>query len=369
MRITAISVLLCLLACLPACRKHEDAAPADSARQQKNGAAPEPASGPVKQLILLYTGDTLSIPEANDDYHPPQGGLGALVKAITDYEGQILYYNQQRVENEGGDPTQIRADFERGMIGDNPFVLLDYGLWERPNDASGDMFVKLYLDMFSQLHYTAIGCALYLKLTPERRQQYARILPAQTSLLLSAGELPDAAWPTVNCVTRELYGKRWGVAAIPIPVIAPGAPQEMVKQALAQLNNSADAAYAALRAKGCNYSILLAPSGPKEFYAEVAQSKRFTVVIGGHPASSSSVGRYAMPAGALVLPALNGGGRELGICHLSITAGGDKPYQYYFTRQACTDDGSAVYPYRRQVQAAVARHAAAVAQRKAKTAH
>ncbi len=321
----------------------------------------------MKQLILLYTGDTLSIPEANDDYTPPQGGLGALVKAITDYEGQILYYNQQRVENEGGDAALIRADFERGMLGDNPFMLLDYGLWERPNDAAGEHYVKLYMDMFTKLHYTAAGCALYLKLSPELRRQYARHTPQPTCLLLSAGQ-PDGAWPAVECITRELYGKRWGVVSLPAPAITPAAPQEMLQQALAQLNAYADAAEAVLQAKGCTYSILLAPGGPKQFYAELAQSQRFTVVLGGHPAASAGVGRSPMPAGALVLPALNGGGRELGICHLSFTAGGDRPAACFFTRQVCTDDGSATYPYRQQVQAAVTAHAAATAQRKAEPA-
>lgn len=377
MRVLALTYLVyscCLLALLPACRERphtaDGAAQPVGAGEQQPSAAGQPTDGAaIRQLILLYTGDTLSIPQANDDYAPPEGGIGALVKAITDYEGQILYYNQQRVANAGGDASLVRADFERGMLGDNPFMLLDYGLWERPNDPAGQLYVKLFFDMLDQLHYTAAGCTLYPKLSAEILRQYAQLKPKKASLVLSTGAGAETPLAPLACVTRELYGQRWGVVGIPAPVVTPAAPAQMLAQAQSQLADSAAAAEAVLRDYGCTYSILLAPGGPPEFYAELARSKRFTVVLGGHPAAAVGVGRYPWPAGALILPALNGGGRELGICHVSFAAGGGTPSEYFFTRQACTDEGAAVFPYRQQVAAAVAEHAAAKARLKGRPAN
>ena len=70
--------------------------------------APRMAGGP-KQLILIYSGETLSIPETNRDYNPPEGGLPALAHQILSYESVIMDFTRARVASEGGDPGQNQS--------------------------------------------------------------------------------------------------------------------------------------------------------------------------------------------------------------------------------------------------------------------
>ena len=363
--IAVVAAILCALALCNACKDKGGAsttpgAKAGSAQLPPDQAysAPTPSqSGAPRQLILFYTGDTLSIPEANKDYHPHQGGLPALVNAITSAQSQILRYNQLRVQNEGGDAGMVRADYERGLIGDNPYMLLDYGLWERPKDAAGGLYVELYFNMYKLIHYTAVCSALYDSLAAERWQQYITIAPKGFRLLNTAGTARGTTLPTVPIITRELYGEKWGVVAVPTA----GAAEEALEQSAQQLQEKMQAyieqAAAVLQKNRCTRSILLASGAPRTFYQQLAQDKRFTVVIGAHPAVAAAVGYHEMPTGgALLLPALNGGGRELGVCHLCFTPAGDKPFVYSLERVICTDDGSPTYPFRKQVAAAVLAH-------------
>ena len=90
---------------------------AGAQHQAGGGGASEvmPPVGPPKQLIIIYSGETLSIPNENQSYTPAEGGLPALVKEIGDYEAQIVDYARMRVMNEGGDASRVRADFTTGM--------------------------------------------------------------------------------------------------------------------------------------------------------------------------------------------------------------------------------------------------------------
>lgn len=373
-RLNALLVTaLCVPALLCACHEQRSHSSANSVPAAPSPAPPAadkseallPQNGPPRQLILFYTGDTLSIPEANADYRPPQGGLPALANAITAAQSQILRYNQLRVQNEGGDAGKVRADYEHGLIGDNPYMLLDYGLWERPKDTAGDIYVQLYLNMYKLLHYTAVSSALYDSLSAERWQQYAMVAPKGFQLLITAGVSRGATLPTVPIVTRELYGQKWGVVAIPIPDLAAGAPEQTAAQMTQQMQAYVEQAAAVLQHNGCTRAILLASGAPRTFYQQLAQDKRFTVVIGAHPAVAAAVGYHEMPtAGALLLPVLNGGGRELGVCHLCFTPAGDQPFVYSFERVVCTDDRSPTYPFRKQVASAVLAHKQTVAARK-----
>ena len=85
-----------------------------------------------------------------------------------------------------------------------------------------------------------------------------------------------------------------------------------------------------------------------------------TLWLFGAPQSRGvSDGYGEMPAaGALLLPALTANGREIGVCHLYYTDGGDRPVQYYFSRKPCIDDLQSPLPFRDQVTEALAEHQA-----------
>jgi hypothetical protein len=364
LRITLLILLLWLLIPVAACRYQHggSAIPSAGGQAQHTGTtadsrSAELATGPIKQLIIIYTGDTLSIPEANDDYKPPEGGLSGLYNAITAYEGQILRFNQLRVENEGGDASQVRADFDAGMLGDNPFMLLDYGYWERPNDVAGELLVKLYLEMYTKLRFTAVASTLNNQLQPQQWRAYKSVAPTSFHLLLSAGAPALDAIASDPIVTRELYGAKWGVVSIPVPAVASVPPQEIEQVALKEMQGYVEAAAAKLKQARCQYSVLLATGGPASLYQALQQDKRFTVVLGAPVRNSAKTGYGACPAsGPLMLPALEGGGRELAACHLIYPPAGSRPSQYNLVRLRCTDDGKQPYPYRKQVKAAVAKH-------------
>jgi hypothetical protein len=212
--------------------------------------------------------------------------------------------------------------------------------------------------MYKLMHYTAVNSALYDTLSAERWQQYAAVAPEGFGLLITAGAPLGTGLPTMPIVTRQLYGQKWGVVAVPIPSVAVGSIDEMALQLTAKMQAYVEQAAAVLQQNGCARAILLAPGAPRTFYKMLAQDKRFTVVLGAHPALAAAVGYHEMPGGgALLLPALNGGGRELGVCHLCFTPSGDQPFVYSFERIVCADDGRQPYPFRKQVAAAVAAYA------------
>jgi len=316
---------------------------------QAGGASTEAGAAP-KQLILIYTGDTLSIARANGDYTPPQGGLAALAAAIGDYESQIVDYNRKRVENAGGDASKVRADFASGMLGDNPYLLLDYGGWERPNDPFGDMFVGLYFRLYTDLRYFAVGGKLYEQLAGERWAQYAALTP-WPPLVVSAGQPQSGAPAAVPLMTREVYGQRWGVVMAPLPSLKDSDPDARMSQFVEQ-------SAGVLHSSGCRFGVLLAAGGPDSLYKELAKDRRFTVVIGCKLRQAAAPGFGVMPRdGALLLPELQGGGRELGVCHVIWPDKGELPEAYHFELLKVEDDLTKPYPYRQLVHDTNVRHA------------
>ena len=337
----------------------EAEAPAEADASEAAAMPPEPPAelGSPRQLILIYSGDTLARAEANLDVSPPEGGLCALAATIVDYQGQIAEYNRRRVENSGGDPTGLGVDYERSLLGEHPYMLLDYGGWGRPNDFAGAPYVELYLAMFEALAYTAVGDKLYARLQPERWQAYRRVAPEEFRLLVSAGERRQDALPAVEIVTREVYGKRWGIVSVPLP--PPDDPDP-----LASGRQYVESAAALLAQHGCDYSVLLMSEGPSSLYQTLADEAegsglKFTVVIGAPPGLAADDGYYGSvetTKGAMLLPELTGGGREIGVCHLYFSELGDKPEMYYFSRKPCLDDIQQPWPFRPQVAEAVTEH-------------
>lgn len=306
-------------------------------------------AAPPKQLILIYTGHTLSRPDTLREFVPAEGGLSALTASILDYEAQITDFNRRRVLNEGGNADEIRTDLERGFLGDHPFMLFDYGGWSRQNDFLGDIYVALYLRMFSALKYTGVGCLRFTRLPPERWEAYRQQAPEDFKLLVSAGQPQGETIPVVNLITREVHGGLWGAAALPIP------PKEDDPQAA--LEEYIEQAAALLDGAGCKFRILLFADGLPSLYDRLAKDTRFDVVIGVPPPRGVPDGYGEMPSGgALLLPSLSANGREFGVCHLYYTESGDRPVQYYYSRKPCYDDLHSPLPFRNQVAEAVAEH-------------
>lgn len=377
MRGLKFAVLLAALA-LSGCPSPEDAArqapqPAPAAVDgagPKAGASPEteaavpppvPELAAPRQLILIYSGDTLSRAGPSLDQSPPEGGLCALAATIADYQGMMVEFNRRRVENAGQDASHLRVDYDAGLLGEHPYMLLDYGGWTRPNDFAGAPYVELYLRMFEALAYTAVGCKLYQRLPAERWDAYTERPPDRFRLLVSAGELRAEALPSVPIVTREVRGRRWGIVHVPLPSdpgpAAFNSPEEHIGQQAAQLDGYVTEAAGRLADNECDYSILLLSEGPSSLYRELAEEAPFTVIIGAPPALSVPEGQGLMPSrGALLLPTLTGNGREIGVCHVYFTETGDKPEMYYFSLKPCIDDVNQPWPFRPQVAEAQAEH-------------
>jgi len=325
-------------------------------------AAPEPwdpevpGAGIVGQFIIIYSGDTLSIPLPHQDFEPPQGGLGALAGGITDYAAQIVDYNRMRIINEGGDPAGLKTDLVNGFLGEHPFVVVDYGGWERPNDPFGDLYVAPYLTMFKALKYTAVGCRLYEQLSPELWDSYIASATDTPALLASAGTPPGETLAVTDCIEREVRGETWKILSLPLPDL------EFEDQP-ARLLSDWDSL-----AKGHGLdkapSILLVSGAPGPFYTELAADPRASVVIGA-PQSKSVMEGYGEiePGEPLLLPVIDPGGRSVGVCHLYYYDDGDnRPDMYFLTKWICVDDLARPLPFRNQVANAVQQHRIAVAE-------
>jgi len=296
----------------------------------------------------MYTGDTLSAVQAPEGFDPPQGGIPALANAIGEYQRKIVTYNQLRVADAGGDPTTVRADRENGMLGEHPYLLLDYGGWERPNDYAGAPYVGLCLRFFKDYGYSAVGSTLYRRLEPERWQQYAAV-DSGVKLLVSAGEELGDALPSVRFATREVHGSLWCIVCVPLPRIDDD-PFERIRQ-------YADEAWDTVLRARAQYSILLLAGGPDQLYRDLGEDGRFTLVIGA-PAKLALMPGYGdvVPQRTLLLPDLHPSGRQLGICHLQFGNDGSAPTKYHLLLNDCIEDESQPYPYRTQAQEAVASH-------------
>jgi hypothetical protein len=322
-----------------------------------NGQA-QPAA-PIKQLILLYTGDTLSAaaPINNNDEAGSilrQGGVSALSAALLEYQRSITALTRQRILDQGGDASGIKADSTAGVLGEHPYLLLDYGGWEREEDSAGAPLVRLQLRMYDYFKYAAVGIKLYQRLDSAQWQAYGKDgYPA--GLLNSAGPQRSAAPAAQRVVTRKVHGAKWGIASVPLP------PKE--GDPFGAIDDYVEQAAQALADAGCQYRILLCPGGPKELYQRLAKDKRFTVVIGANPPGlCASEGIAKLPAdGPLLLPELEWGGQQFGACHLIYPTDGAAPTEYNFSLHKVIDDMESPYPYRKQVAEALAEHRTAPA--------
>jgi hypothetical protein len=312
-----------------------------------------PPTGPPKQVILFYTGDTLSTVQPKRSVGAAEGGLCALAEAIGAYQNQLVDLNRVRVENEGGDPSIVRADLDAGMLGEHPYLLMDYGGWERPNDFAGSEYVALYFRFFTDYHYCAVAGRLYQDLKPERWQAYSE-LDYPPTLLVTGPAAKPGALACQPLVTRKLHGQLWGIAAPPLPATdQPRTPEEL----LAELRQSLDAAQARFTQAGCAFSIVLLGGAPTDIYREQVQGAPFTVIIGCDRRTGVREGYGEMPEhGPLMLPEVDGSGRGAAVCHLYFEPNGDKPVMYYFTLLHCEDDETQPWPYRHLVREAVQRH-------------
>lgn len=343
----------------PASAGGEDVETANDGGAQASTASPDdlpgeffPEEGPPRQLVILYTGDTLSHVPPRRSLETTEGGLSALAHTIGDYQTQIVDLNRLRVGNEGGDPQAIKADLVAGLLGEHPFLLLDYGGWARPNDPAGDIYVQLYFRLFTDFHYSAVGSKLYFQLAPERWQAYTALDPAPR-LLATTPQVVDGALPRTDILIKAYHGTRWGIAAVPLPPLDSEDP-------LAELDDMLDYAQQMLRAAQCDYSILLMAEAPTHVYREHAESSPFTVIIGGGRREAVAEGYGELGDGALLLPELDPSGRELGVCHLYWPVDGDAPVMYLHTRPRCTDDETQPWPYRKLTRQASEDHAAAI---------
>jgi hypothetical protein len=308
----------------------------------------EAAEADLTQLIIMYTGDTMSAVQPPKGFDPPQGGIPALANAVAEYQRSIVYFNQLRVSEAGGDPSKIRADRAGGMLGEHPCLLLDYGGWERPNDDAGAHYVELYLTYLGDFGYAAAGSTLFARLAPERWEAYREVNPG-VDLLVSAGTAQGEPLPSTPAVTREVFGGLWCIVAVPLPRIADGDPFELIAQFVEE-------AWGQVEAAGADYSILMLAEGPGPLYRDLEADGRFTVIIGAPDRLAVKAGFGKLEPGAsLLLPELNPSGRQLGVCHLQYD--GDTPAGYHLLLTDCLEDASQAYPYRSQAAAAALAHA------------
>ena len=315
-----------------------------------------PVKGAPRQIILFYTGDTLSIPDANTSYTPPEGGVAALSQELLTYQRRIVQYNRERVESEVGDGTKITTDFENGLLGEHPYLLMDYGGWERINDPVGEIYVDVYAQFYDYFNFSAVGSKLYQEVSDEEWQKYRAAAP-ELKLLVSAGEHNANALESIEIVTRTAHGELWGIAAIPLPDVAGMAKEEAFPLIEKSFGEYVESAAAALATSGCKYSVLMAPGWGTAQYETIQDDPRFTVVIGAHPRVSAAEGYGDLHAGKpLLLPELTPRGRQLGVCHLYWPVAGSAPDMYYLTLRSVQDDQTQPYPYRTQVRDALIRH-------------
>lgn len=352
---------LCLLALLSACPlgggktpPEEPAGQSALARQGKPAAeAPKAEAEFVpaadKQLILFYTGDTFSQLAANVTYTPAEGGLPALAHALGEEQKRIVEYVQLRLQNEGQDPAQAKADAEQGLLGGHPYMLLDYGGWERIHDPQGDPYVAQYFQFFKDFHFTPV-CALNCDTAPEGLwERYARLPDAPYFLSCGAVAPPPRS---SKIYLRKIHGESWGLTAI--PYIETGSLDD--NSAITEIQRRIDAGQSALTGLRCKYMVLAAPNiRQRGVYDKLKEDSRFIAVIGGPPSMAPEEGFGKLGSGPLMLPALNGGGRELGICHFIYGESG-KPLEYNFRRVKVVEDNSAPYPYRQQCGDLIAAH-------------
>lgn len=359
MALTAM-LAVCLLLAAQSCREkpaQSGSKPPGTVAEAQNkepdsaGANKLAGKGP-RQILLMYTGDTISAVEPNRTYNPPEGGLPALAHTILEYEAEILELTRKRVANEGGDPEKVRADLPGGMLGEHPFLLLDYGGWERPNDHFGTLYVQMFFDYARSLNYTNVASLGFETMSLERWNDYLH-LNGYPNFIASTAHRTVPGWGPIRVRALDLLGAHWGIVSIP------ELTEEEKKAADGKVWKARiEEAAGYLKDENCSASILIAVALPRAAYDALKNDPRFTVLIGCPTSMAPPEGYGEMPQGGpLMLPQLFAGGRQLGICHLIYSEQGSIPMEYNFMLRKVTDDESQPYPLRKQCQEAAKRHA------------
>ncbi|MCB1218716.1 hypothetical protein KDL44_15130 [bacterium] len=298
-----------------------------------------------RQIVLIYSGNTHAklLPTGRADLDNLSGGLSALTAEITAVEQEIVQYNRMRVANNGGDASAVRVDLDRGLIGDHPFLLLDYGGWYGNDLLMRPEATAMMLEAFSTLNYSAVALRDWQLLTPAELDVLRPMQP-RPLLLNSPGEQPPDVDGLSRSLQRELLGSDWLVLSLPR---LPETDREQYDRAMRPL---IDACAREFELSGAEHCILLAAEQTGQVYRELQADTRFDVVIGAPGAMSVSEGFGEMPTdGPLLLPHLSDGGTQLARCHLIWTADSDQPLNFFFERREVSDDGNPDLPWRRRI--------------------
>lgn len=308
-------------------------------------AAPAQMQAP-KQLVIIYSGNTHARlrPAGKAEYGNLTGGLPALAAEITAVEQEVVQYNRMRVANNGGDPSAVRVDLDAGMIGEHPFMLLDYGGWFSADLAGNPAPSALMLEAMARLRYTAVALRDWQLLDQQEAAALAG-LPAGPTLLNTPGEQPQDVANLQRVVVRDVHGESWGIASLPR---LPETDRELYDRYISLL---LDECAAELELAGVEYAILLAADQTPSLYRSLATDTRFTAVIGAPAAMSVLAGFSEMPPdGPVMLPHLSDGGTELGRCHLIWEEGSRGPVNVFFERRDVMDSGDPDLPWRSRIE-------------------
>ncbi len=240
------------------------------------------------------------------------------------------------------------------MLGEHPYLLLDYGGWERPNDFAGAPLVGQYFTFLEDYQYHAVGSMFYVRLEPERWDAYNEVDPG-VELLVSAGTAQGNPLPAVPAVTREVHDRKWCIVAVPLP------PED--DDPLVRTEQFVDQAWTRARDSGAKQCILMMAGAPEELYRTLADQGLFTIVIGAPKMLAVEPGYGSLtPGKTLLLPELNPSGRQFGVCHLQFGGDGSAPTMYHLLLKDCMEDKDQPYPYRQQAKEAWEEHEELVAE-------
>ncbi|MCB1188389.1 hypothetical protein KDL29_14595 [bacterium] len=368
-RLTAIAALLCFMLLLGGCPKPAatdagtglpaaqtagagdvegqaaESQPAGESTDNALTAAGTTDSGAPKQLVLIYSGNIHGrlLPAGSVAMDNLTGGLSALTAEVTAVEQEILNYNRMRVANSGGDASTVRVELDSGMIGDNPFMLLDYGGWYNPDLLEHPEQAALVLEAFSAMQYSAVAMRDWQLLSPDELKLVGGMQP-RPLFLNTPGSQPGDISELSRVLVREAQDTDWAVLSLPR---LPETERELYdRNILALLDDCA----AELAISGAKYSILLAADQTGTVYKALQKDKRFTVVIGAPGTMSPGDGFGELPVdGPLMLPHLTDGGTQLARCHLIWTDESEGPVNFFFERREVKDNGSPDLPWRRRI--------------------
>lgn len=348
-------MLLCLLLC--GCPSRSTPAPtgdaAAAAAQAPTGPEEAPQAGAAldpqlliqKQLVIIYSGNTHAQlrPSGAAEFDNLTGGLPALAAEISAVELELVNYSRAQVANTGGDTAAIRVELDRGLIGEHPFMLLDYGGWSGADLLQYPAYTALMLEAMSELRYTAVALRDWHLFSADELALVAGFSPLPP-LVNTPGEQPEQFPQLSRTVLREVHGELWGIVSLP------RLSEKDRTRYLQQIKVLVEQCAAELELSGAQHGILLAGDQTGDVYRALQHDQRFDIVIGAPGAMSALPGFDEMPLdGPLFLPGLADGGTELGHCHIIWEGDSLRPVHYFFERRTVLDDDSEHLPWRRRI--------------------